>query len=1206
MPRLDDQRLEVAKSIQTALAQENLLTPSQARSFVRCLQTAWDVEIIRWEDKDSSVQLSNAYNLMHVAGIFRDIEGNNSFNSIQCYKRAAEQLEWLARSDDELKNDVPISLLAGAAYQLGGLPAMAKGLLKQIQSHDSGWLLFSLFLQADFDGTVKMAASFWKNYPELTEKEAASHLLKGDEEDTISWYVTVELVRVIGLVSYSLRSGDQGRLEKGLEKLEAMQRMAARTLGGDLSLLITMLSEVANGFNDASIYKSIDKLAELDPTKKRRLNTLARRQYYNGRGVLWSSQLAGIERLLEQSSFALCTPTGSGKTLVANLALIKELLLIDDDHLMAPLAIYLVPSRALAGEVETKLTREMGNEFIITGLYGGNDWGVTDYWLNADRPTVLIATVEKADAIMRYMGPIIISRLKLLIIDEAHQIVPADSEYAAKNFSKHTDRSLRLESFVSRVFAQSPDIARVALTAVAGGAAGPVARWVESKEDAYPVGLNYRSTRQVIGVLETHSGSAPKLSLDLMNGAPLSIVGRGDDSPYLNLRIQPMPQLPPVMRNSLNRYNQLEILWTSMHFRLGGRRVLISLTQMPEQTMKWYCEALSLEGWTEIIAFQPSENPTMREFFDETLATCIDYCGEDSYEVKLLRTGIATSHGQMPQRLRLLMTNLIERGVCSITIATATLTEGVNLPFDIIFLPQLRRQSFDPDEEEAVIVPISTSEFRNLSGRAGRPGAARSMEGLTLIALPQLPSTTANGIKNTQIRQVWNLKKDYINLRERLVAEEGEIGAIHSPLALLVETLFLKARENGLVENEGNFLDWLDRISPSDISDNAATGHKSQPAQLADTLDELDGVLLSAIEEINRMDMDESDGESLEEFLKKLWGKTFSTYAAVQEEWMESAFIKRGVAIVDTVYPDKDERKRLYQYGFPPYMGKRFDDVFEDIKGVLISADRYGVLSIQERCNVFTALAGLISEDRGYGFCVREAVVAQTVLKNWRGVLNWWLNDPEADGPQADKLREWQRFVSENLEFRLGVVVGAVVARMWSDGADDHLAIPSLEEWKETTGLPWFGFWVRELLRWGTHDPFVAFALAQGIAKTRSAAADKKLEFQEWLESEREEIDADDWIDPQLFLQWQLSLPKRERPEAEKTIYQAELTGTDGMIGQYNVLPIYSDGVVTWLDPAGYELAKSNVSEWRNDVASHKSDFKMAIENGSAIVTKVF
>ena len=95
-------------------------------------------------------------------------------------------------------------------------------------------------------------------------------------------------------------------------------------------------------------------------------------------------------------------------------------------------------------------------------------------------------------------------------------------------------------------------------------------------------------------------------------------------------------------------------------------------------------------------------------------------------------------------------------------------------------------------------------------------------------------------------------------------------------------------------------------------------------------------------------------------------------------------------------------------------------------------------------------------------------------------------------------------------------------------------------------------------------------------------------------------------IDPNLFLQWQKNITKRKRPEPKKTIYQAELTGTDGKLGQYNVVPVHNEGIVIWLDPAGYELARSNVAEWNDHVFSHKSDFKMTIANGSVTVTKVF
>lgn len=83
-----------------------------------------------------------------------------------------------------------------------------------------------------------------------------------------------------------------------------------------------------------------------------------------------------------------------------------------------------MPSRALAGEVEAKLKSELGADMIVTGLYGGTDWGITDYRLEAETPTVLVATVEKAEALMRFVGPFLIARLRLLIIDEVHRSSP--------------------------------------------------------------------------------------------------------------------------------------------------------------------------------------------------------------------------------------------------------------------------------------------------------------------------------------------------------------------------------------------------------------------------------------------------------------------------------------------------------------------------------------------------------------------------------------------------------------------------------------------------------------------------------------------------------------------------------------------------------------------------------------------------------------
>lgn len=1201
MAEFDAERREIAEQLRRGMATENRLTADQARAFVRGLQVSWHVPAIQWRDSESDKQLADARRLMHAAETFRELEGRDSSQAKDCYRRAAELLEWLSRAGDRLQAVAPIELIAAAAFQLGGLPAMARGLLSQIEAPNAGSRLYSAFLRADFDGVIAEVMSFWREHPELTERDASIVLLGSEEPDSIEWYFTVELVRCIGLIAGTLRQGDDERLQRGLLKLLALDKVATRTFGSDISLLISLLRAVSEDYKAASIYRPISQLAQINPEQTPRLLRFARDQFGRGRGILWSSQLQGLERLLHNSSFALCTPTGSGKTLVANLALVKELMLVPNDRL-GGLALYLVPSRALAGEVEAKLTSELGRDIIVTGLYGGADWGITDYWLNAERPTVLIATVEKADALMRYVGPLLVSRLRLLIVDEAHQVVTEDNKQARSDFAEHSSRSLRLEGFVSRLLARAPNIARIALTAVAGGAAGPVAQWIEGEPNAEPIGTNYRSTRQILGTLGATPGSAGQISIDVMNGAMLYVRGR-TDRVYIPLRTPAMPQLPASMRNSVFRYNELNVLWTAMHLIDGERRVLISIAQQPEQTMKWYKEALELPQWGDLRRFEPPADPDARVSFEEARAACVDYCGEEAYEVALLDYGIATSHGQMPQRLRRLMTALIDRRICPITVATATLTEGINLPFDLIFVPSLRRTSFDRDEETLVVTPLSTSEFRNLAGRAGRPGAARGMEGMTLVAIPSQPSTTAQGQLNAQRRQIREMRDDYDNLLDAMRAEEQD-GGVVSPLALLLQTIADRAEALFGIRGQ-QFLDWLEEIAPDGISDDAGMGQNTRRARLADSLDELDGILLTALAELAPTGVEAVANADTEASLIRLWRRTFSSVVVAQEAWLEQAFVRRGVGLVDNIYPDPEERHRLFQYGFSPYVGRRFEFVAPRIREAIERTVDYGVSDSDERLVFFEAIGALIANDRGFGFRARGTVADEALLRNWTRPLAWWMHSPNAPSPPPDELRAWQRFVSDNIEFRLGVAIGAVVAQTWSAGANNPLAVPSLDEWCQTTGLPWIGFWARELLRWGTLDPFVAFVMAQGLAGTRGEAVDRRPEFQAWMEAEYEDIEAEDWIDPRYFLRWQRSLVVRPEAPAGVRHIDAELTGTDGRREQYSVLPVRSEGMTHWIDLSGYKLAVSEDAQGM-DHRAFRDDFLLKIRDQRWQVRRIF
>lgn len=82
---------------------------------------------------------------------------------------------------------------------------------------------------------------------------------------------------------------------------------------------------------------------------------------------------------------------------------------------------------------------------------------------------------------------------------------------------------------------------------------------------------------------------------------------------------------------------------------------------------------------------------------------------EDPYHsdlLSLLSKGIVVHHGSLPLQARFLVEEFINKGHCRICFATSTLYQGVNMPFDIVYLKKL-------DGSKPLLV-------KNLIGRAGR------------------------------------------------------------------------------------------------------------------------------------------------------------------------------------------------------------------------------------------------------------------------------------------------------------------------------------------------------------------------------------------------------------------------------------------------------------------------------------------------------
>jgi len=77
-----------------------------------------------------------------------------------------------------------------------------------------------------------------------------------------------------------------------------------------------------------------------------------------------------------------------------------------------------------------------------------------------------------------------------------------------------------------------------------------------------------------------------------------------------------------------------------------------------------------------------------------------------SQMISLLKRGIVIHHGSLPLQTRIIIEEFTKEGLCRICFATSTLEQGINMPFDVVFLDRLEGSK-----------PLSV---KNLIGRAGR------------------------------------------------------------------------------------------------------------------------------------------------------------------------------------------------------------------------------------------------------------------------------------------------------------------------------------------------------------------------------------------------------------------------------------------------------------------------------------------------------
>jgi len=1180
-----DATIEIAKEIREYLASD-ALTEGQAKLYSQRLRREMGREgLVTFSENDVALHLDHAILLLTSALLERDGAPNRPWR--QGVKRAAEILEWLCQPTLRPAG-VPVELIAAAAYQLADYPAMALGVLKRVPNDDLMSRILRNFLQSNFPRALEAIRDFWRNHRALNLAERI------DSQDITS-HTFQHVVMCLGAICIYLRNGEDAMATRAISKLERLAISLLHSRDPYSYLLATLTAAVSNRFIASSFWINLERLQAASTAAAREaLVQFMRSAFANNRALVWPAQAVGIRALVNDPSFVLCTPTGSGKTTIATLATIQSLFADPvsatqklNGPLHANLVLYLVPSRALAAEVEARFAQDLSgiaaDPIVVTGLYGGIDWGPTDAWIQADRPTIVICTFEKADALLRYLGVLFLSRVRLAVIDEAHMVEQDPSRLV--DLLEGTSRAYRLEQLGSRLLRARDEhgFRIVALSAVAARAAPALARWVGSSSDAVPTTSSYRSTRQMLGRLEVDDAGQFEIHYDLMDGRSLQFEEEQRFStPYVPKPFGPVPGgLTDPGKPELRM--RAPTLWAAL--QLAGERqdgtsssVLISITQNIEGFAA-SCAAL-MDQWSDESLPNYRSTDVTDTLWQRCLASAADYFSIQSTEYRLLEHGIAVHHGKMPVLLARRLKAVIDRGLVRIIIATSTLSEGVNIPVSYLLMPSVYRGTS----------PFSLQEFSNVIGRAGRPGV--STEGSALVVLPKKKVGRRGGRPIDHGRQ-WDGYEELVSSLETATSATGAgtpQDNASSALGRLLGSLHDAWSKVATNDSDSAFETWLEQTAVSATDD---------PDTATQYLDSLDTFLLAAIHEVEELRESELMPAEMEAELISIWRRTYAFAAANEEERLRTIWVARGRAI-KTLYPDVGHRRRIYRSSLSPRSATRLLDRAEAVRAELVAGADYAIRSAEQQLDFLRKILATLSEVPS--FRISTILGRKKNFDDWPKLLRWWLLKSSLPRqPKPNEITNWYDFVSKNFVYRgawgLGSLIGVLL-----DGVPGQPPIKALEiaDWPRS-GLPWIAFWIKELITWGTLDPVAAFLLARGDAIDRPQA---ERDAKAYYENQPDETFANDILDPRRIRDWvELRAPRIEATAAPPTFdIPASLAQPAQAYRnlQMFVLPLETDDGVIWVDAAGYTVGRSAKPDpWVSDPS--RFEFELSVRGRNVV-----
>ncbi|CUA91256.1 DEAD/DEAH box helicase, partial [Chelatococcus sambhunathii] len=500
--------------------------------------------------------------------------------------------------------------------------------------------------------------------------------------------MTTTVHRAFAIFDFALATGSAALQEEALALLRRALRVAGDSGAVSLWWIIRVALNLIDDLWAHSLHRILPSEGPQGATEYGELRELFLASLY-ARDIaeieLWPSQLEAARRATElDDDLVVALPTSAGKTRVAEVCALMSL--------SAGKRILIVtPLRALSAQTERSFRRTFAPlGFSVSSLYGASGMMPGDEDALRTRQ-IVIATPEKLDFALRN-DPDLIDDVGLIVLDEGHLIGPSE-------------RELRYEVLVQRLLRRDDAGERriVCLSAILpdGEQLDDLTAWMRSNADGAPVKSEWRPTRQRFGTL-AWTGQGARLTFDL-----------DDDGPFIQQFVEQQPPIRP-RRTPFPRDNAELTLAAAWRFADEGKRTLVFCTQRDH--VESYAEKivdLSRRGFLPpLLANAPA--------IERAKAIGTEWLGEDHPAVMCLNVGVAIHHARLPNPFLREVERLLNEGILTVTIASPTLAQGLNLNAAVLLVPSLYRAG----------VALSGEEFANVAGRAGR--AFVDLEGLVV------------------------------------------------------------------------------------------------------------------------------------------------------------------------------------------------------------------------------------------------------------------------------------------------------------------------------------------------------------------------------------------------------------------------------------------------------------------------------------------